>query len=419
MNNFDSTFADPDKKHRFPNYFRPAKYLIPATVFAAMLTVGCDDPGTSDDGTDDTGGDNNGTIPTALFKAPVELTLNNALSSISYYVFQPALADIDADGDLDVFLGNTYNYTSYWSFSSNIYSDDNIYQTVRFYRNGEIPAARSITALNLDEAAFSSLPENFLYTSEMPVHPAGPMFTAVGDIDGDGDLEIIAAANTFSSYSYSSYYSSYYPARAVYSSSPSGFFEARFFTYNYSSGLSNVSYTYSSSVVAPALVDLDGDGDLDLVLGVSYFSAPAARALSSSLNAEIFYMLNGGDNSGSGNGDFYPYTVDGTLATLPTNVSVPFLPVPAFVDVDEDGDQDMFVTLYSYEGAELKFYRNTGSASIPDFTEETIPSDFAVLVNSSTVYFPAFGDADGDGDIDIIVGTNEPKLLFFENTTVE
>jgi len=410
MIKFDSHNDDPEKKCRFQNHFRPAKYLVPAAVFAAVLAAGCNDTGTGGGdltGDDDSTDNNNGTTPSFLFNAPVELTLNGTWSSISYWVFQPALADFDDDGDLDIFLGNAYSYTYYYSSSSFSYTGKA--QSVRFYLNGDLPVpSRGISSLNHDILDNPSLPTNFLADGEVPVQPAGPMFTAVGDIDGDGDLEVIAAANyVYGSGNYASY-------------------AAKFFTYDYTSeGPVQNSRTYYSTVLAPALVDIDGDGDLDLVVGgpnnlasSSYSSASRAASYSSppsySLGMQIAYMRN------DGTGDFYPLAIDGQLVDLPNVTSTPFLPVPSFVDVDSDGDQDMFVTLFSQEGTEPRFYRNTGSSSSPSFTEETIPTEFAGLVNTAgTAYFPAFGDADGDGDIDVLVGTDEPKLLFFENTAAD
>lgn len=139
-----------------------------------------------------------------------------------------------------------------------------------------------------------------------------------------------------------------------------------------------------------AYVDMDGDGDQDLVVApyYSYF---------------LRYFENVGSNTKplfveQENGSpKYPFN-NVTFSTNEHPVSV------AFSNVDSDGDFDMLVGTTKY-GA-THFYRNNGDANNPNF-EPAAPGDdpFAgVSVQSGNIAYPVFADVDNDGDEDLVVG---------------
>ena len=82
---------------------------------------------------------------------------------------------------------------------------------------------------------------------------------------------------------------------------------------------------------------------------------------------------------------------------------------PALVDIDADGDFDLFVGEAS--GA-LNFYRNTGTPQEPEYT---LVSDEFQDIDVGRRSYPAFHDLDGDGDQDLIVGSESDGLLVFTN----
>ena len=146
--------------------------------------------------------------------------------------------------------------------------------------------------------------------------------------------------------------------------------------------------------VAPRAVDIDADGDNDLIIGDYY-----------------------------GNFNFYENTGTPTAPAFAAPVTNPFgitqgyyIVFPDFADFDLDGDLDMMVG--AYEGG-FEYYENIGSDTLADFDAPTT-NPFGL---DSTYYYnlPVVADIDGDGDFDIISGQynyyDRVGFLFFEDTT--
>jgi len=90
---------------------------------------------------------------------------------------------------------------------------------------------------------------------------------------------------------------------------------------------------------------------------------------------------------------------------------------PAFADLDDDGDLDMM----SSDGSDGTFlyYENTGSSTTPAFgAEQANPFGLSNLGYYS-MNTPTFGDLDGDGDFDMMVGSSlgsyNGNIYYFQN----
>jgi FG-GAP-like repeat/FG-GAP repeat len=158
----------------------------------------------------------------------------------------------------------------------------------------------------------------------------------------------------------------------------------------------------------PTLADIDGDGKLDLVVGEGYGQLKYYKNTGTAI-APIYTEQTGLNN---------PF--DGIVienSKILTDNDTPFdgfnIPTPTLADIDGDGDIDLVV---GERYGTLKYYKNTGTAIVPIYTKQTDPDnpfDAIVVGNVST---PTFADIDGDGKLDLVVGESFGKLKYYRNT---
>ncbi|WP_340679257.1 FG-GAP-like repeat-containing protein [Paraglaciecola sp.] len=177
---------------------------------------------------------------------------------------------------------------------------------------------------------------------------------ALGDIDGDGDLDLVVG--------------NHLGTNKVYLNSGSGGFDAT----------GTVIGSESDNTRSIALGDIDGDGDLDLVAG-------------NSGQTNKVYL-----NDGSGGFD-----ATGTAIGSESDSSLTI----ALGDIDSDGDLDLVV---GNNGQTNKVYLNDGSGGF-DATGTAIGSD------SYSTLSIALGDIDGDGDLDLVVADFDKFKKYYIN----
>lgn len=96
-------------------------------------------------------------------------------------------------------------------------------------------------------------------------------------------------------------------------------------------------------------------------------------------------------------------------------IDIGFKSRPAFVDIDADGDQDLFVG--SMDGT-IHYFENVGTTNTPIFADENITPQLFSGVDAGSDSAPAFADLDGDGDFDAVIGHFATGVLYYENTGV-
>ena len=137
----------------------------------------------------------------------------------------------------------------------------------------------------------------------------------------------------------------------------------------------------------PVFVDLDDDGDLDLIVGNYYGTLTCFKNV--------------------GNSTSPSWEADSSVFS---GIDVGYSSAPTFADLDNDGDLDLII---GEEYGTLKYYKNTGNKTAPSWAQDTsIFSGIDVGYNSA----PIFADLDNDGDLDLIIGEYYGDLNYYKNT---
>lgn len=162
---------------------------------------------------------------------------------------------------------------------------------------------------------------------------------------------------------------------------------------------------------AAFFLDVDFDGVKDLIV------APNARNVSFNEKSVLFYK-----NLGSNALPNFVFVKNNFLQDEMIEHGTGTIPV--FVDLNEDGLQDLIVAnFYRYKAildkeSTLAYYQNTGTASTPVLTY--IDDNYLNLssANNGLRSIPTFGDLDGDGDQDMLLAIENGSLTYFENQSV-
>jgi len=276
-----------------------------------------------------------------------------------------AWGDVDGDGDLDLAVGNIGE-------ANRLYRNESGLLTVGAVWSAEEKDSTTSVAWgdvdgdgDLDLAVGNDGEPNRLYRNENGVLTVRAHWSSVevnntksiawGDVDGDGDLDL-AVGNA---------------------GEPNHL-------YRNDNGILTMSAVWSSDETdhteSIAWGDVDGDGDLDLAVGNSGFNSGFNRLYRNENGMLISSAVWSSDEA------------DDTMSV-------------AWGDVDGDGDLDLAVGNHSIglvsTGQYNQLYRNDGGVLTTGAIWSSDESDGTENV--------AWGDVDGDGDLDLAVGNIRPN----------
>lgn len=318
--------------------------------------------------------------------------LNLYVSSVDI----PAIADVNGDGDLDVLTFQiTGGYVMYFENQSKELgydSDSLIYKKFDDCWGDFYETAFQRTDLLNETCPF--LEANGGQQKPGMERHAGSVETA-WDNDGDGDLEFLKGDISFPNLCYLVNGGTTSDAHMV------------------AEDTSYPAYDVPADLhifPAPFLVDVNNDGLRDLLV------APNASGGSENFTCSWYYK-----NVGDAITATFSFQTDTFMTGDMIDAGEGGYPV--FFDADSDGLLDMIVGNGGYFDntngniyiGELAYYRNTGDAEHPMFQLVTKNYADVASLGVKNVY-PAFGDLDGDGDADMLLGQDNGSLLYFKNT---
>jgi outer membrane protein assembly factor BamB len=317
-------------------------------------------------------------------------TTDNAISPSS-----PSLADIDGDGKLEVLVG-TANFAN----TGGIYAIESDGTLKWKYNSGDYgtyasPAIEDIDSDGLKEIAFVSYAGKIIVLEHdgtlkwMLNKGSAGTKSAIADVDGDGDLEVIAGA-----------------ASKIYLLNADN------------SEVWNKGFIIGTE---PAVADVDGDGGLEIVFaalgtntivalnadGNTQWTSPATTQ-DFQISLSITNDLNGDGKPDIAVGcrDKYVYAYSGANgAKLWSYLTVGRVFGIAVADMNGDGTDDVVATATKGDGVESYVYVLKGQDGSLIWSHNIVGKNAY-----STEGTPSIADINEDGVLDVAVGSTQGKI---------
>ena len=159
-------------------------------------------------------------------------------------------------------------------------------------------------------------------------------------------------------------------------------------------------------------VDYEGDGDQDLLVGIDDWAEygwdnafdDKGHWTNGPLHGYVYLLINDEDE----------YTLEGKMQAAGKDIDVYGAPSPNMADFDGDGDLDLICGEFLDR---LSWFENVGSRAEPLFSAgRFLENDNGLVKMDLEMIIPVAVDWDGDSDIDLIIGDEDGRVAFLENT---
>lgn len=307
-------------------------------------------------------------------------------------------ADIDADGDKDMFVSVLYlsqNSKNFTLYRNNGTASNPVFQRITDNYLNNVDVGGNSNAVFADitgsplpdlimgndfakltvftNTGTQNLPAFALTDDSVNILSASFNYSpSFGDLDNDGDKDLILGS---------------YIRDSLWFFRNTGTPGAYNFVYEARGNEIGITGLGQSST--PELVDIDNDGDLDLFAGgtngrlIYYENTGSATSFAFTFRTNFYSGIDAGDES-----------------------------IPRFADIDRDGDRDLFIGKLD---GRISYYRNEGSPSNPSFTFVT--EEYGGI-NADRSSCPAFFDYDSDSDLDLFIGNGKGGLFLYRNDEI-
>ncbi|OKL41066.1 T9SS type A sorting domain-containing protein [Pontibacter flavimaris] len=235
-----------------------------------------------------------------------------------------------------------------------------------------------------DKPEFAFAQDDFLQSQMIDLSEGA--YPAFADLDGDGDLDMLVGNDA--SYRNDTYSGSLSFYRNTGTSSEPAFALA---TDDFLKLHNRQLYS-----IKPTFADVNGDGRTDLILTLKGHSAGSNR---------IVWLRN---LAATGQPPAFDFARQQELLKIADGDS------PAFADLDGDGDLDM---LLGKAASNLEFYRNTGTANAPVYTLESSSFGGIGYDFDRRYLHPLIFDVDGDGQLDLLTTDDSGELRIYRHIT--